>query len=97
MLQTVRARSPAGELGRRLARRNLHDSGSPEGPVFGPEEIEVLSAALDDVCKAVNIKDNDTARELVAMRIIELAQKGERSRTMLRDRLLAETNSGTGC
>jgi hypothetical protein len=34
---------------------------------------------------------------LVAMRIIDLARRGERSPTKLRDRLLAEANGGTGC
>jgi hypothetical protein len=65
--------------------------------VFQPDAIRAMSAALDEICRALNIQDNDTARELVAMRIVELAQQGERSAAALRDRVLAESNGGSGC
>jgi hypothetical protein len=65
--------------------------------VFGPSDINAMSVALDDVCKALRLDGNAKAKEVVAIRIIELARRGERSPTRLRDRLLKEANGGTGC
>jgi hypothetical protein len=65
--------------------------------VFGPSDINAMSIALDEVCKALRLDGNAKAKEVVAIRIIELARRGERSPTRLRDRLLTEANSGTGC
>jgi hypothetical protein len=56
-----------------------------------------MSMALDDVCKELNINGGTSAREVIAVRIIELARRGERSPTQLRDRLIREANGGTGC
>jgi hypothetical protein len=67
-----------------------------EGAAFDQADIKAMSMALDDVCKALNIVGN-AAKTVIAIRIIELAQRGERSPTKLRDRLLAEANGGTGC
>ena len=64
---------------------------------FGPEDIEAMSRALDGVCNALNIGGNPTARELIAMRIVELARRGERSPANLQARLLAESHGGSGC
>ena len=63
--------------------------------VFEPRDITAMSMALDDVCKALNINGDGSAKEIIAVRIIELARRGERSPTRLRDRLLAEANGGT--
>lgn len=65
--------------------------------VFEPNDIKAMTLALDDVCKALKIDGNITAREVIAMRIIELAKRGERSPTKLRDQLLCEANGGSGC
>jgi hypothetical protein len=51
-----------------------------------------MSMAFDDVCEALELDDNERARKTVAVRIIELARRGERSPTKLRDRVLAEAN-----
>ena len=64
--------------------------------VFDPDEIRAMSMALDDVCKALELDGNVKAREVVAIRIIELARRGERSPTRLRDRVVNEANGGTG-
>ena len=64
---------------------------------FGPGDIEAMSAALDAVCKALHIRENTVARELVALRIIEFARRGERSTTNLQERLLADAHGGSGC
>jgi hypothetical protein len=61
---------------------------------FAPDEIVAMSMALDDVCKELRIYDDPAARETIAIRIIELAQRGERSPTKLRDRLLLEASGG---
>jgi hypothetical protein len=60
--------------------------------VFDHEDITVMSAALDDVCKMLNLRDDNSAREVIAIRIIDLARAGERSPTRLRDRILHEAD-----
>jgi hypothetical protein len=58
--------------------------------VFDQKDIAAMSMALDDVCKSLNILDGP-ARETIAERIVRLAMTGERSPTLLRDRVLRET------
>jgi hypothetical protein len=58
--------------------------------VFAQKDITAMSMALDDVCKALNLLDGSPAREVIAERIIALATTGERSPTLLRDRVLRE-------
>jgi hypothetical protein len=57
--------------------------------VFDPKDIQAMSMALDDVCTSLDIHDGP-AREVIAERIITLARSGERSPTILRDRVLRE-------
>jgi hypothetical protein len=64
---------------------------------FGPNDIKAMSMALDDVCKALKVDGDTVAREVIAIRIIDLAKAGERSPTKLRDKILAEAQSGSGC
>jgi hypothetical protein len=66
-----------------------------ESAAFNPDDIRVMSMALDDVCKTLGV-DRHRDRKVIAIRIIELARRGELHPTKLRDRLLAEANSGTG-
>jgi hypothetical protein len=58
--------------------------------VFDHEDIKAMSTALDDVCKIMNLRDDSSAREVVACRIIDLARAGERNPVRLRDRVLHE-------
>lgn len=58
--------------------------------VFEPHDITAMSMALDHVCKALRLRDNSCAKEVIAARIIDLARRGERSPTRLRDRVLHE-------
>jgi len=61
------------------------------GGIFDPKDITAMSMALDDVCKELEISAGAAAaRETIATRIIELARRGERSPTRLRDRVLDE-------
>jgi hypothetical protein len=48
--------------------------------VFGPQDIQAMSTALEDVCKILNLSDEAKGeRELpLAKRIIALAHQGER-------------------
>jgi len=59
---------------------------------FEPDDIKAMSMALDEVCASLSLNGDVEAKEIVAMRIIELARRGERSPTKLRDRVLAEAN-----
>jgi hypothetical protein len=62
-----------------------------DGRVFGPEDIEAMSTALEDVCKTLNLADEaKSERELLAMKIIALVRQGERNTALLRDRMLTE-------
>jgi hypothetical protein len=58
--------------------------------VFDPKDIIAMSMALDGICKELNLRDDGSAREVIAGRIIDLAKIGERSPTRLRDRVLHE-------
>jgi hypothetical protein len=60
--------------------------------VFDPEDITAMSTALDEVCKALRLQKNSAAREVMAVRIIELAKAGERRPSRLRDRVLHEAD-----
>jgi hypothetical protein len=59
--------------------------------VFEPEATQAMSAAFDSACRALNLSDDAAReREAVAVRIIELARRGERdpqrlSQSVLRD------------
>jgi hypothetical protein len=53
---------------------------------FGPEDIKVLSSAFEEALRALRLVDRtDPATQLVARRIIELAQQGERDPIRLRE------------
>ncbi|MFZ3224050.1 MAG: hypothetical protein WA425_06850 [Xanthobacteraceae bacterium] len=56
--------------------------------VFDPKDVTAMSMALDDVCVALNLRDDGAAKQVIATRIIDLARTGERSPTRLRDRVL---------
>jgi hypothetical protein len=68
----------------------LRDGACLRDSVFEPHDIKAMSMALDDVCETLKLRDDSSAREVIAARIIELARRGERSPTRLRDRVLHE-------
>ena len=56
---------------------------------FGPEDIKVLSSAFEEAMQTLGLVDRTVpAAQLVAKLIIELAQRGERDPTRLRERAL---------
>ena len=59
---------------------------------FDAETTAAMATALEQVCDALMIKGNATAREVMASRIIELARRGESDAEKLRDRVLREAN-----
>jgi hypothetical protein len=68
-----------------------------ESKVFGPEDIQAMSTALEGVCNILNLADEaKSERQLLAKKIIILAGQGERRAALLRDRLLREIASGQG-
>ena len=73
-----------------MAARSFHDAA-----VFEPDDIKAMSIAFDDVCEALKLDGNVKAKEVVAIRIIELARRGEHSPTKLRDQVLHEANGGS--
>ena len=65
---------------------------SPKQNFFDQNAITAMVMALEDVCRAIHANGDQKAREAIAIRIIALAERGERSPTRLRDRLLQEAN-----
>jgi hypothetical protein len=65
-----------------------------EEAVFGPEETQAMSVAFDEVCRALNLSETATrAREAVAIRIVELARRGERDPARLSARVMREAGA----
>jgi hypothetical protein len=61
------------------------------GGAFKPEDIEAMSLAVEDVCKVLQIKPAAAReREVIAVRIVELARRGERSPTRLVEMVLRD-------
>jgi hypothetical protein len=59
------------------------------GSVFGPQDIQAMSTALEDVSKILNLGcQAEGERELLAKTTIVLARQGERNAALLRDRAL---------
>ena len=59
--------------------------------VFEPEATQAMSAAFDAACRALKLNDDAAReREAVAVRIIELARRGERDPARLSERVLRD-------
>jgi hypothetical protein len=65
--------------------------------VFGPASTRMLEFVLTEICDDLNIVADKTAKEIIAIRLLELVQSGVRDPAMLRRRLLDEAEGGTGC
>jgi hypothetical protein len=56
---------------------------------FGPEAVKAMTTAYEEVLKELKLTDrSDTLAEIVARKIIECAQTGERDPNRLRDVVL---------
>jgi len=62
--------------------------------VFGPDETHAMSVAFEEVCRALKLDGDARAREAIAVRIIELARRGERDAERLRERVLRDASGG---
>ena len=61
---------------------------------FDPKDVRAMATAFEDVCKTLEVPpDAANLREVIAVRIIELAKRGERRQTVLRERVLQETGA----
>ena len=64
-----------------------------QGDAFGPDTLRAMSTALKEVCRILKVDHDQGAREVVAVRIIELARRGECDPERLRDRVLREASA----
>jgi hypothetical protein len=63
-------------------------------PAFDPQAVKALAAAYDDACAVLHVVDRaDPRATIVAKKIIEHAQHGERDPIRLRDLVLIELQS----
>jgi hypothetical protein len=69
-----------------------YQAGIHDQHAFDPETTAAMATALEQVCDALKINGDATAREVIATRIIELARRGENDTQKLRDRVLREAN-----
>lgn len=60
---------------------------------FGPDALRAMSTALDDVCRLLRVDSDQRARETMAIRIFELARRGERDPERLRDQVLRDAGA----
>jgi hypothetical protein len=67
------------------------------GKVVGPEDIQAMSIALEDVCKILNLAEQaKSERGLLAQKIVAIAPHDECNSALLRDRMLRELAYGEG-
>jgi hypothetical protein len=57
----------------------------PKNSAFAPDDIKVLSDAFEAALRELSLDRTDPATEMIAKRIIELAQRGERNPDRLRE------------
>jgi hypothetical protein len=63
-----------------------------ENGVFDPDEIANMAAAYDRVCASLHLESSRyaAANELVALKVIEIAQSGVRDPASIHDRAILE-------
>ena len=65
--------------------------------VFEPDDTRALAIAFDGICKEMKLPDTaKDAREIVAMRIIDLAREGVLDPQVLCERVLHEARALRG-
>ena len=67
----------------------------PDQSAFAPEAVRAMTQAFDEVCQELGVSRDNKSRETIAVRIIELAQRGQLDVSRLRDRVLREANGGS--
>ena len=69
-------------------RRYLNDKA-----IFDQAAIEAMSAALDRVCAELRVSGDDRDREIIAVRIIDLARQGVVDAKTLANRVIEAMHS----
>jgi hypothetical protein len=70
---------------------------APVGIALEPNDTEALASAVAGVCEALKVPEEaQHEREVIATRIIDLAESGERDPQRLRDRVLREAAADAG-
>jgi hypothetical protein len=54
--------------------------------VFGPDDTQAIGAAFEKACETLRNGDRPIVKDVVAKRIVELAQEGERACRSVRAR-----------
>jgi hypothetical protein len=68
--------------------------GALQTRAFGPEDIETIAVAFEDALRELKLVDrSDPLTEIVAKKMIEIAEQGERDPLRLRDRTLRAVRS----
>jgi hypothetical protein len=68
-----------------------------EQTAFDPEAASAMSEAFEAACRAPKLPNGDAnGREAIAAQIVELARRGERDATRLRDCVLRDTGAARG-
>ncbi len=58
---------------------------------FGPEEIKIIVAAFQRACEQLNLTDKpEQMKQLVAKRVVEIVQTGERDAQWISDRVVRD-------
>lgn len=66
----------------------------PDQSAFEPESIVAMSSAFEQACTSLRVFAGDhLGREIIAMRIIDLAREGVIDANALHDRVLAESKA----
>jgi hypothetical protein len=60
---------------------------------FDPDQIDAMSRALEETCRALHINGQIQVREIIAARIIDLARDGVLDAKALSERVMAETRA----
>jgi len=55
---------------------------------FEPEAIAIMTNAYKDVCRTLGVSDRDREADVVAKKVIEFSQRGERDPVRLREHVL---------
>jgi hypothetical protein len=80
---TLGTRRLPGGVGSVTIYRLLQD----QDTAFGPEEIEAMTMAYEDACRALKLteKRSDPLTQILALKIIEIAKTGELDPIKIRD------------
>jgi hypothetical protein len=66
-----------------------------KGQAFQPEVVRIMGAAFDTACRRLRLADRtDPATELVAKKVVEIVQRGERDPDRVCSGVLKAFNAG---